>query len=260
MITSTGNAKVKQLIQWQKKRKSRDEDKVFLAEGLRMTSEAPNDQILAVYVSESFYKKHETELPLASWGKKFEILSDSVFARVSDTSTPQGILTVMRQMEYTLDEIINSSEALLLVLDNLQDPGNLGTVLRAGEAAGITGVILSRDCVDIYNPKVIRSTMGSIYRIPFLYVDKLTEIVPVLKKNNIKSFAAHLEGKHSYDEESYSGKTAFFIGNEGNGLREEVAKATDTYVRIPMCGQVESLNAAVAASILMFEAARQRRN
>lgn len=259
MITSTGNVKVKQLIQLQKKRKARDEAKVFLAEGLRMALEAPREQVLDVYVSESFYNKRNKELKLDAWGGKLCVFTDSVFAHVSDTKTPQGILTVMRQMEYKLEDILGREKPLLVILDNLQDPGNLGTILRAGEAAGVTGVILSRDCVDIYNPKVIRSTMGSIYRMPFLYVDELPQVVSAMKESGIQSFAAHLDGKRSYDQESYTGGTAFLIGNEGNGLRADVAKAADTYVRIPMCGQVESLNAAVAASVLMFEAARQRR-
>lgn len=260
MITSTGNAKVKQLVQWQKKRKARDADKVFLAEGVRMAAEAPKGQVLEVYVSESFYEKKLKELQLEAWGRKLVVLTDSVFAHVSDTKTPQGILTVMRQPEYGLEDILGGDRPLLVVLDNLQDPGNMGTILRAGEAAGVTGMIMSSGCVDIYNPKVIRSTMGSIYRIPFLYTDDLPKVFAGFEKKKIRSFAAHLEGEQSYDRENYAGGTAFLIGNEGNGLRGEVAQAADIYVRIPMCGEVESLNAAVAASVLMFEAARQRRN
>lgn len=260
MITSTGNAKVKQLIQWQKKRKARDEDNVFLAEGLRMASEAPKGQILELYVSESFFERHKEEKWLKEQDRKLTLVSDAVFERVSDTKTPQGVLTVMKRYEYSLDDIVSQKAPLIMVLDNLQDPGNLGTILRAGEAAGVTGLILSQDCVDIYNPKVIRSTMGSIYRMPFVYHENLIEAIEILKKNGIQSFAAHLNGKCSYDKEDYTSGTAFLIGNEGNGLRDEVAEAADTFIRIPMCGEVESLNAAVAASVLMFEAARQRRN
>lgn len=262
MITSTGNGRVKQLVQWQKKRKVRDEDGVFLVEGIRMFVEAPGDKVREVYVSESFYQKKKEELKLDGWGRKLEILSDSVFAHVSDTKTPQGVLLVMEQMEYSMEEIVGESvktAPLLMVLDNLQDPGNLGTILRAGEAAGVTGVIMSRECVDIYNPKVIRSTMGSIYRMPFLYVDELPQVVKELNQSGIHTYAAHLQGKNSYEEEDYCMGTAFLIGNEGNGLRDETAQAAEIYVKIPMCGQVESLNAAVASSVLMFEAARQRR-
>lgn len=268
MITSSSNGRVKQLVQWQKKRKARDEDKVFLVEGIRMFVEAPEEQVREVYVSESFYHKKKAELDLDRWGRKLEILSDSVFAHASDTKTPQGVLLVMEQMQYPLERVTQAPQSadksvegapLLMVLDNLQDPGNLGTILRAGEAAGVTGVIMSRDTVDIYNPKVIRSTMGSIYRMPFVYVEDLSMVVENLKKAGIHTYAAHLKGKNSYEAEDYQKGTAFLIGNEGNGLRDEVADAAEIYVKIPMCGEVESLNAAVASSVLMFEAARQRR-
>lgn len=262
MITSNSNPKVKKLLTWQKKRKVREEDGIYIVEGLRMFVEAPRDKVREVYVSESFYKKKREELCLDAWGKKLEILSDSVYGHVSDTKTPQGVLVVMEQMKYSLEEVIAGKEgraSLLMVLDNLQDPGNLGTILRAGEAAGVTGVVMSSDCVDIYNPKVIRSTMGSIYRMPFIYVEDLPTVVKMLGEKEIHTYAAHLKGKRSYEEEDFTKGTAFLIGNEGNGLRDEVADAAEIYVKIPMCGEVESLNAAIAASVLMFEAARQRR-
>lgn len=275
MITSTANEKVKQLIKWQKKRKARDAEGVFLVEGIRMFVEAPERQMREIYVSQSFYERKNAELGLDKWGAKLQILSDSVFGHVSDTKTPQGVLAVLNQRRYSLEEILEGKAApgedgggerkqqmcpLLVVLDNLQDPGNLGTILRAGEAAGVTGVIMSRDCVDIYNPKVIRSTMGSIYRVPFVYVEDLPKAVQELNEAGVGTFAAHLEGKNSYEAENYRNGTAFLIGNEGNGLSREAAECAGTYVRIPMCGQVESLNAAMAATVLLFEAARQRRS
>ena len=156
-------------------------------------------------------------------------------------------------------KINTEKKEMLLVLDNLQDPGNLGTIFRTAEAAGVTGIILSKDSVDIYNPKVIRSTMGAIFRMPLVYVEKLTDTIEELRAHQIQVYAAHLEGKNAYDEENYLNGTAYLIGNEGNGLRQEVADCADTWIRIPMLGQAESLNAAVAASILMFGAARQRR-
>ena len=119
---------------------------------------------------------------------------------------------------------------------------------------------MSRDTVDIYNPKVVRSTTGSAFRVPFLYTDDLPGTVRELKAGGIRLFAAHLEGRNNYEEEDYTGNTGFLIGNEGNGLTEELSAAADAWVKIPMAGKVESLNAAVAASILMFETARQRRS
>ena len=146
----------------------------------------------------------------------------------------------------------------LMILEDLQDPGNMGTILRTAEGAGVTGIILSKNCVDLYNPKVIRSTMGSIYRMPVMQAD-LLEILPVLKENKIQTYAAHLKGKNWYHEEDYTEGTAFLIGNEGNGLSDELSDSADCLIKIPMEGKVESLNAAMAAGILMYETARQRR-
>ena len=146
-----------------------------------------------------------------------------------------------------------------MVLEDLQDPGNAGTIIRTGEGAGVSGVFLTKTCVDITNPKVIRATMGAVYRIPFFYVEDVVSLKQKLQGRGIRFFAAHLQGKNSYDRESYEDGTAFLIGNEGKGLTDQAADAADCLIRIPMCGQVESLNAAMAAGILMYEAARQRR-
>ena len=258
MITSTSNARVKELVQLQKKSKVRNEQGVFLVEGVKMYQEIPQEQLVKVYVSETFADKQKEEINRLKDRRKLEYLSDHVFQYVSDTKTPQGILCVVRQSTYCLEDILEAEDAHLL--DNLQDPGNLGTILRTAEGAGVTGIIISKESVDIYNPKVIRSTMGSIYRVPFVYVEDLKEAIAKVKAHGIFTYAAHLDGKNSYDKEDYTKKTAFLIGNEGNGLRKEIADLADTWIRIPMQGQVESLNAAIATSVLMFETARQRRN
>lgn len=257
MITSTSNPQVKHLLQLQKKSKVRNEENVFVVEGLRMFVEVPKDRVEKVYVSESFYNKKKQEF---SWEKfPLEILSDSVFKHVSDTQTPQGVLCIVKQKQHDLDTLLDIENPHFMVLDNLQDPGNMGTIIRTAEGAGVDAVFMSKDCVDIYNPKTIRSTMGSIYRMPTIYIEDTVELLELFSKKGIKSYAAHLDGKNSYDKEDYRFGTAILIGNEGNGLREEVSKNADIWVRIPMEGQVESLNAAIAASVLMFEVARQRR-
>ena len=258
MITSISNAQVKYLLQLQKKSKVRNEEKVFLVEGIRMFVEVPAERVEKVYVSETFYNKKKEEIDFSNY--KMEILSDTVFQYVSDTKTPQGILCVVKQKEYDVKKLLEAKNPHFMVLDNLQDPGNLGTIVRTAEGAGVDAVFMSKDTVDIYNPKVIRSTMGSIYRMPVVYVEDLIALLEAFKAKGIKSYAAHLEGKNSYDQESYNEGTAILIGNEGNGLREEVSNAADVWVKIPMLGQVESLNAAIAASVMMFEVARQRRN
>ena len=257
MITSVNNGQVKNIIQLNQKTKARREQGLFVAEGRKMFGEAPADWIEKVYVSETLTSdpalmEQVEKLP-------YDIVADSVFRQMSDTQTPQGILTVLRRPSYTLEDILGGKNPLVMVLEDLQDPGNAGTILRTGEGAGVSGVLLTRTCVDITNPKVIRSTMGSVYRMPFLYVESVVSLTQELKKHNIRTFAAHLKGRNSYDQESYTGGAAFLIGNEGKGLTEEAAHSADCLIRIPMCGKVESLNAAMASGILMYEAARQRR-
>lgn len=258
MITSTANQQVKYLIQLNKKRKLRDERGVFVAEGHKMFREAPRERIEKVYFSESCYAQHGEEFELR--GLDYEIMADAVFKAASDTLTPQGVLCIVRRKNWTLEELLEVDSPLLLLLENLQDPGNLGTVLRTAEGAGVTGVILSKGSVDLYNPKTIRSTMGSVYRVPTLYAEGLPEVLEILRSRGIRTFAAHLEGKRFYDQEDYRGGTAFLVGNEGNGLTEELSAKAETLIRIPMEGRLESLNAGVAASLLMYEAYRQRRN
>lgn len=161
MIISTSNAQIKELAKLQKKSRLRDEKGIFLVEGPRMTEEIPAERIEKVYASESFAKKNKEFLERLQ--APVELLTDTVFAYVSDTKTPQGILAIVKRLNYTMNDLMqvkNQKAPHLVVLDNLQDPGNLGTIFRTAEAAGVTGILLSKDCVDVYNPKVIRSTMG----------------------------------------------------------------------------------------------------
>lgn len=264
MITSTSNARVKGLVNLIKKKKVRDADSVYVVEGIRMFKEVPLEELKEVYVSESFYKKERNviEEVLKDSRIKPELVTDTVYAHISDTKSPQGILCVVRRKAYTLERIMGAPEKHphMIVLEHLQDPGNLGTIFRTAEAAGVTGIILDKECVDIYNPKTIRSTMGAIYRVPFVYVDDLHEAINQLKEKDISVYAAHLQDSVDYDEPDYTKGCAFLIGNEGNGLTKETADLADSYIKIPMAGQVESLNAAVAATVLMFEVSRQRRH
>ncbi len=262
MITSIKNEQVKRVQNLIKKGKFRREEGLYVAEGLRMCRELDPEETAALYVAQSFLENADPNGDEVRWLEKFryETVSDAVMNAMADTQTPQGILAVARQKQYTLEGLFETkTPACLMILETLQDPGNLGTIIRAGEGAGVTGIIMDKKTADIYNPKVIRSTMGSILRMPFVYTEDLRETCVWLKERGVRLFAAHLKGKHSYDQEDYTGACGFLIGNEANGLTDETAELADTYVRIPMAGKVESLNAAVAASVLMFEAARQRR-
>lgn len=252
------NADLKYMIQLKKKPRQRKKDQVFVVEGPKMYEELPEPLLISTYVSERFAREEKNQAMLE--GHSFEVVKDSIFEQMSDTKTPQGILALAKQLSYGVDDLMGKEKTpLLLVLDTIQDPGNLGTMMRAAEAAGVTGILMNQETVDMYNPKAIRSTMGALYRVPFVYTDHLSDTLMQLKERGICLYAAHLEGKQDYDRADYASPCAFLIGNEANGLSAEIASLADAYIKIPMCGQVESLNAAVAASVLAFEAARQRR-
>lgn len=258
MITSTSNGKVKNVIRLISKSSVRREQKLFTAEGIKMFQEAPPKMIEQVFIKQSL--RLEDGLLKKLKRLPYEVVTDTVFDRMSSTKTPQGILTVLRQPEYIWEDMLCWDAPLLLVLEDLQDPGNLGTIIRTAEGAGVDGVIMNKGCVDIFNPKTIRSTMGSVYRMPFFYMDDLRDVMEILEEENICTYAAHLMGENTYDGEDYSRGCAFLIGNEGNGLSPEIAAMAKRRIRIPMEGLVESLNAAMACGILVYEAARQRRN
>lgn len=258
MITSTSNVQIKQITALLKKSKERKEQKAFVVEGRKMFEEiAENrERVIKAYFSESYWKENYE-------GKRqpevlYELVADSVFDSMAETVTPQGVLAIVRMPEYRLSDMVAEAGTLVL-LENLRDPGNLGTILRTAEAAGVSGVILSKESVDVYNPKVIRSTMGAVYRVPFLYADDFMGLLHELKEENVRLLAAHLKGTKTFDKADYSGKVGILIGNEANGLSEEAANLAQEKVLIPMAGNVESLNAAVAAALLMYEAFRNQK-
>lgn len=268
LITSAANQQMKNLSALIKKSKERKKQKLFVVEGPKMCFEAPKEWVLHIYVAESFWENSHTKMQLMQYLEKnhfafdhvCDIVADSVFNAVADTQTPQGIMAVLHMPEYGLSDLMNGEQTHLLILESIQDPGNLGTMVRTGEGAGISGILMNHTTVDIFNPKTVRSTMGSLYRVPFFVVEDLGENIQNLKYAGVRVFAAHLKGTKSYDAVDYRTSTAFMIGNEGNGLSDEIANLADSYIRIPMEGQVESLNAAISATLLMYECNRQRRS
>jgi TrmH family RNA methyltransferase len=183
----------------------------------------------------------------------FDIVSDSVMKEISETMTPQGILALVKKPQYQLSDMLTKDRVRLLLLEDVRDPGNLGTMIRTAEGVGINGVIMSKDSVDIFNPKVIRSTMGAIYRVPFIYSDNFIETLTQIKDGGVPIYAAHLAGAVRYDTVDYGLKSAIMIGNEANGLTVEASTLATRCIKIPMEGSVESLNAAIAAAVLMYE-------
>lgn len=277
MITSTSNKQVKNIVKLRTKGKERRAQKLFVAEGIRMVLETPLEKLQQIYLSQQFLSNAERVQETADYlgidlsnlqevesikADHIEIMavSDEVMGHLSDTVTPQGILAVIRMPEYELEDILAGENTHVLILENVQDPGNLGTMFRTGEGAGVSGILMTKDTVDVFLPKVIRSTMGAIFRVPFFIAQDLPVALEQLKQRDVKLYAAHLKGERMYDGYDYTGPTGFLIGNEGNGLTDATAEMADQYIRIPMGGQLESLNAAMAAGILMYEVNRQRRS
>ena len=254
MITSTANAQVKNVITLLKKSAERKKRGLFVIEGIRMFTELPKKRIEKIYVSESFFNENKKLLD----EYEYEIVADNVFAQMSDTKTPQGIMALVKMLQYDMADIIRGDMPVVVMLENIQDPGNLGTIMRTSEGAGATGIIMSKDTVDIYNPKTIRSTMGALFRMPFIYVEDILEAAEELKKQNIALLAAHLDGENNYYSENLKRPIALMIGNEGNGLTKALTDKADVLVKIPMEGQLESLNAAVSTAVILYEAYRQR--
>ena len=221
-------------------------------------SASPNSTAGTVENSHSDHSTSIRASEMITW-MNHEVVTEEQMKKLTDTVTPQGILCVVRQPSYTMEDIINHpGHRLLMILEDIQDPGNLGTIFRTAEGAGASGIIMTKGCADLFNPKVVRSTMGSIYRVPFFVTDDIEQTISLVKNAQIEVFAAHLKGEHFYDEIEYK-DAAFLIGNEGRGLKDSTASLADTYIKIPMSGELESLNASMAAGILMYEHNRQIR-
>ena len=276
IISSKDNKRIKYLRSLLEKGSARKKNRQFIVEGIKLVDEALEyGKVCEIILSESLYEEIISgglikNALLADNGKNLiayvnddnstTVVSDAVFKTVSETINPQGVVAVVAMPEYeTLNEEFlaqtynKTGKIKLLILEDTADPGNLGTIMRTAEAAGVTGVIMGRGTVDIFNPKAVRSTMGSIFRLPFIYVEDVRETIRELKKYGISFYAAHLKGKQSYKDVKYSDKAGILIGNEARGLSPETAELADIYIIIPMQGKVESLNAAVAAALMMYE-------
>ncbi|MBE5964542.1 MAG: RNA methyltransferase [Lachnospira sp.] len=256
MINSVSNAKVKYVMNLQKKSKFREQENIFVVEGIKMFMETPKHLIEKVYVTETFLDSHKELFE----NVEYETVTDRVFEQMSDTKTPQGVLVLVKMQKRNISDIAKCKSPYIIVAEDLQDPGNLGTIVRTAEGAGIDGIILSKNTVDIYNPKTIRSTMGSVYRVPVYVSEDIVATIKELQKMGVSTYAAHLSGEKYYSDCDYKSATAFVIGNESKGISREAAKACDNLIKIPMKGEVESLNAAIAAAILMYEGAKQRQS
>ncbi len=248
-LTSLKNPKV---ASWRslKDKKGREEQNAFLVEGIRMVREAlaSSFTVCTVLLREDF----EPDFPIPENIPVF-LLSDPVFRSVCDTKTPQGIAAVLSL------QAKEASGTRLLALDGVQDPGNVGTIIRTADAAGFDGVLFSQDCADLFSPKVLRSTMGSIFRLGFSFPSSLPEKLNSLKQDGWSILSTQLDGDPFYDRRDVSDSFVLIIGNEGNGVSDAVKSVATHRLRLPMRGGAESLNAAVAAGIMMYDLTRELR-
>jgi len=235
------------------KKKARKKEKKFVVEGEHLVEEAQGQ------ISFVLYSK---ELPILKRLKAGNIkclkVSEKVFEKLSQVETPQGILAVVKEFEHNLKGIIKGPKRLLVFCVGIQDPGNLGTIIRSADAANAGGVILSKETVDLYNPKVIRSSMGSVFHLPVVCGAETAPTLEMLKKNGVKVVSGYLKAKRKIWEVDLKGPVALLVGNEAAGLPKEITEYCDEVVSIPMPGRAESLNVAMSASIMLYEAVRQR--
>lgn len=256
MITSKDNEKIKYTKSLLKS-KNRMKESKFIIEGYRILTLALecNVDIDYVFINEDFEIKNE-HLKLLRMLENNEVkvykTTNKNFKELVDTENTQGIIGVINFKEKNIEQSINSSQKFVLVLDRIQDPGNMGTIIRTADAAGVDAIIVLKGCVDIYNPKVIRSTMGSIFDMNIIQCTQ-EEAIENLKANSFSIVSSYLDTDNFYNTVDYNNKVALVIGNEANGINDELISKSDILVKIPIYGKAESLNAAISSAILMYE-------
>ncbi|MDR2437151.1 MAG: RNA methyltransferase [Endomicrobium sp.] len=251
LIESSQNQTFKNLLKFQDK-KFRNQNNIFLVEGKKQVAEIPKDWTIKQIIISKKYKKF----------KNFRddiILSERLFAKLSSTKSPQGIIAVVEKKYYKIEEIIKQQTGFFIVLENIQDPGNLGTIIRSADAFGAKAIFVSLRSVDIYSDKTIRSTMGSLFHLPVVDNVNIEELLYLMKKERITVFAGSLKGKKSMSNLKIPNRSTFIIGNEANGIKQETEKLANVLFKIPIPGKAESLNAAVAASIIMYELSKNNK-
>jgi len=247
-----------------KTEKEREKEGKFLIEGLHLCQEAlaSNWELGLVLFSTVFAEYSEGEKlveEVSKSGTEIFRVKKKEIEKLADTETPQGIVAVVKKKKFTLSRDFLKKSSLLLGLDNIRDPGNLGAMIRTADAAGADGVLLSKECVELYNPKVVRSTMGSIFHLPAIEGLELEVIIPQMKSSGFKIFVSDVHQGKDYNRVSYLEKTCLIIGSEAFGISEQILNLADERVRIPIFGKAESLNASVAAGILLYEIGRNKK-
>ena len=258
IISSKDNELVKN-IKKLKDKKYRDLENVYIVEGIKMVKEAilENSSIKQIIICDDCEKSDLISKEMMYEIAKYDCIyvTNKIFKYITEVQTPQGVMAIIEKNNK--DKEINYNEDIIVVLDDIQDPGNLGTILRTVDSIGLSQILVSKGTADPYNPKVVRSTMGAIYRVKVIECDNLKEALKEIKKNKFKILVTSLDDSKSvYDMKYY--KKVIVIGNEANGVEEEIVKLADEKIKIPMLGKTESLNASVAAGIILYEYVRQK--
>lgn len=262
-ITSRDNKLVK-YIKSLHQRKFRDSDQKFFVEGIKITREALEsgahvpDVVICPEILERVSGGSDFLAYLGKGDLNVNSIPENIFKEISDTEAPQGVLALINKGLNDADKIDFNPGGIYLLLDGIQDPGNLGTILRTADAAGVNSILLSKGCADAYNPKTLRSTMGSIFRVNFYEKVDLCETALKMKQRGIRIIASSLEAGSNYADINYNNGIGLVIGSESNGVSPEMIEQADATVRIPMKSGIESLNASVAAGILLYEVLRNR--
>ena len=258
IITSKDNEIIKNIIKL-KEKKYRDANNEYLIEGIKLIKEAVEEKakIKLIVVCEESIEDGDIDQKLLYEIAKYDCIyvNKKVFSILTDVQNPQGILAVIEKKNN--EENINYKEDIIVVLDGIQDPGNLGTILRTIDSVGLSQVIVSKETADSYNPKVVRSTMGAIFRVNVIESEDLLQTLKNLKKHKYKIMATSLENNNSIYDVEYN-KKVIVIGNEANGVSKNVLEYADEKIKIPMLGKTESLNASVATSIILYEYVRRK--
>ncbi len=255
-INSNSNQLIKDIRKLKRKRNRWQEEK-FIIEGSKMIDEAleASETISHIIFSEEIKDRKDYKMLLekAEDNTNMVQVSKTIFEEISDTETPQGLMAIVSFGIRDIRDILEKKKKNLIFLDRLQDPGNLGTIIRTADAFKIDGLIIGENTVDPYNEKVVRATMGSIFRLPIYICDDNKRFIEEAKDFGYKVFSTDLKGQALYLEE-FSPHNIIIIGNESKGVSESLSKLVDSKIKIPMPGEAESLNAGVAASIIMYEA------
>ena len=257
-ITSKDNELIKH-IRKLKDKKYRDESNEYVVEGVKLVEEAvkENAKIKQIIVCEDTTRTYEIPTHIMLEIARYECISVSnkIFNIITQVTNPQGIMAIIEKNAQ--DAQLDYSQDIIVVLNDVQDPGNLGTILRTVDSIGLNQIIVSKGTADAFNSKVVRSTMGAIFRIKIIEVENLAQAIKEMRKHHFKLMVTSLQTKNSIYDIDFN-KKIIVIGNEANGVSKEIQDMADEKAKIPMLGRTESLNASVAAGVVMYEYVRQK--